>query len=252
MDRKNKMKKKVKVREKRINLGPFKILGLTLILTLGVFLAFSSAYFTSRGITQFKNSPYFYVKTIKITGTRMTPESKIMDIIKNGKNQLNIFEADLSHIRNTILKESWIKDVTVRRILPDTISVEVQERTPVARVRLADGEYLVDEDGFVFLKADGKFQELPLVIGEISREDLSSIKKIIDEYKRLSSSSPKEILFDNSKIRITDLSGILLVFDKKGMENMKYVKWAFDYIRRSGLSPITIDMSYPKKAILQF
>jgi len=252
MDRKHKMKRKVKVREKRINLGPFKILGIILILTMGVFATFASAYFTSRGILLIKHSPYFYVKKIKITGARMTPESKIIEIIKNGKNNLNIFEVDLTKVRNTILGENWIKDVRVRRIFPDTISVEVQERTPVARIRLADGEYLVDEDGFIFLKVNGKFKEFPLVLGEINREDLSSVKNIIEEYKEVSGSYPKEIVFHNSRIRITDLSGILLIFDRKEMENMKYVKWTFEYIRSKGISPITVDMTYPKKAVLQF
>jgi cell division protein FtsQ len=252
MNRKNKIKKKVKVREKRISLGPFKILGLTLVLMLGGFFAIASAYLTTEGIKRVKSSPYFYVKSLKINGTKVVPESKIIAIIKNGRESLNIFDVNPVRVRNELLKEGWIKDAVVQRIFPDTIHVEVQERVPIARIHLAEGEYLVDEDGIVFSKSSREFQNLPLLLGEFNRQDLSSVKKVIDEYTGVSNSYPKEIVFDASTIRITDLSGILVTLDREDLGNMKYVKWAFNYIRNKGISPRAIDMSYPQKAVLQF
>jgi len=252
MKRKNKIKKKIKVREKRISLGPFKILGLTLLLMLGGFFAIASAYLTSEGIKRIKNSPYFYVKSIRISGTKMISESRIIAMIKNGRENLKVFDVNPVRVRDELLREAWIKDAIVQRVFPDTIYVEVQERIPIARVHLADGEYLVDEEGIIFSKSDRKFQNLPLLLGELNRQDLSSIKSIIDEYIRVSNSYPREIVLNNSTIRFTDLSGILVTLDRENMENMKYVKWAFDYIRSKGMSPRAIDMSYPQKAVLQF
>lgn len=252
MKRKNKMKKKVKVREKKINMGPFKILTLTLAFLLGGFFAVASAYFTSEGIKRLRNSSYFYVKSLRISGAKMIPEPRIVDIIKNGKKDINIFEINPSRIREDLMKENWIKDANVQRIFPDTVHVEVQERTPVARVHLADGEYLVDEEGIIFLKVDKGFQNLPLVLGEFNREDLASIGKIIKEYISFSGSLPKEIVFDSFRIRITDQSGTLVNLDRERMENMRYLKWTFDYIRSKGIFPRAIDMGYPQKAVLQF
>ncbi len=44
----------------------------------------------------------------------------------------NLFQTDLSDIRTRILSDPWIKEVVIRRVLPDRLWITVVERTPAA------------------------------------------------------------------------------------------------------------------------
>ena len=73
---------------------------------------------------------------------------------------------DVARIRERLLQFGWVKDARVSRRLPDTLVVDIVERTPAAlwqdRGRLA----LIDAEGVVLDRvAIGNMPDLPLLIG---------------------------------------------------------------------------------------
>lgn len=62
---------------------------------------------------------------------------------------VNILEADLTSHRERLLTSGWVKSVTLRRRLPSTVEVIVEEREPVGLVRVAGSLYLIDDTGTV-------------------------------------------------------------------------------------------------------
>jgi cell division protein FtsQ len=73
---------------------------------------------------------------------------------------------DVARIRERLLQFGWVKDARVSRRLPDTLVIDIVERTPAAlwqdRQRLA----LIDSEGVVLDRVPiDKMPDLPLLIG---------------------------------------------------------------------------------------
>ena len=65
---------------------------------------------------------------------------------------LNIFELDLKVLREELEKVPEIEKVEIRRVLPDTLDIQITERIPVAFLEQMNGNLLVDKDGVVIRK----------------------------------------------------------------------------------------------------
>ena len=61
----------------------------------------------------------------------------------------------------------WVRHASVRRVLPDTLVVEIIERRPLALWQHDKKFALIDEEGHVILREDvGPFSRLMVVVGE--------------------------------------------------------------------------------------
>jgi cell division septal protein FtsQ len=82
----------------------------------------------------------------------------------------NVFTADLGDVTAKLRGEPWIASADARRVLPDTIVIDVREHQPAIAVALpgeaGDELYLADARGRVFKRAAaGEATGLPLVTG---------------------------------------------------------------------------------------
>lgn len=73
---------------------------------------------------------------------------------------------NVSEIRNRLLAYGWVRDARVSRRLPDTLVIDVVERTPAALWQHQGQLSLIDGDGVVLdhVQVD-KMPDLPLLIG---------------------------------------------------------------------------------------
>src|SRR3546814_10117498 len=73
---------------------------------------------------------------------------------------------DLEDVRADLMKYGWIKDARVSRRLPDTLVVDIVERTPAAIWQHNNRLSLIDEKGVVLEPVTvATMPDLPLVIG---------------------------------------------------------------------------------------
>jgi cell division protein FtsQ len=79
----------------------------------------------------------------------------------------NILFADLQHWREVLLQSAWVEDAAFRRLLPSTIEVQIQERTPIAIGRIGTALFLVDERGATIDEYSPQYSglDLPIVDG---------------------------------------------------------------------------------------
>lgn len=101
---------------------------------------------------------------IAITGNHHVPAESILAIFApdRGRSTLRI---PLDLRRQEIEQIPWIQQAVVRRTLPDRLSVEVNERTPVAWLRVGAALFLIDADGAILERpAQGAFH-FPVVTG---------------------------------------------------------------------------------------
>ena len=56
---------------------------------------------------------------------------------------------DLDRLRRSLELIPWVKTVVVRRVLPDKLMIDIEEREPVAFARVAQGTLLIDGEGIL-------------------------------------------------------------------------------------------------------
>jgi cell division protein FtsQ len=85
---------------------------------------------------------------VSISGNTYVPATSILEIFApdHGHSLLRI---PLSERRRQVEAIPWVRQAVVRRTLPDRISVEIQERSPVAWLRLDTNLSLIDADGVI-------------------------------------------------------------------------------------------------------
>jgi cell division protein FtsQ len=87
---------------------------------------------------------------------------------------------DVSRIRERLLAYGWVKDARVSRRLPDTLVIDIVERTPSALWQDKQQLALIDSDGVVLDRVPvDKMPDLPLVIGPGANSKASQLKTIM-------------------------------------------------------------------------
>ena len=87
---------------------------------------------------------------------------------------------DVARIRDRLLAFGWVKDARVSRRLPDTLVIDIVERTPSALWQDKQQLSLIDADGVVLDRVPvDKMPDLPLVIGPGANSKASQLKSIM-------------------------------------------------------------------------
>ena len=87
---------------------------------------------------------------------------------------------DVAAIRERLLQFGWVKDARVSRRLPDTLVIDIVERTPTALWQDNERLALIDDNGVVLDRvAVDKMPDLPLVIGPGANRRSRELKTIL-------------------------------------------------------------------------
>lgn len=118
-----------------------------LLLSVCVLILISiSAYYIGKQILL--KSTVFCIKEINVINNRFTPVEKICSLSKIERGN-NIFSVDLVEVKKRIQSYFIIRDVTIKRHLPDQIIIKVYERFPVSSIFVNNTPFLIDEDGVI-------------------------------------------------------------------------------------------------------
>jgi cell division protein FtsQ len=110
-------------------------------------------------------SPYFAVRTIKISPTRHVSAASL-EARAGQALGANLFRVDLDEVARDVSAEPWVLSAHARRELPSTLSIEVVERDAACVVALGGTLYLGDAHGAVFKRATpAEAAALPAVTG---------------------------------------------------------------------------------------
>ncbi|MBR5516361.1 MAG: FtsQ-type POTRA domain-containing protein [Firmicutes bacterium] len=132
MKQEEKQKKKKRRRYRR---SPLRILIGLIGIAFGVFLIVSTSYFN--------------VQAFKVTGNSYYSAEEIL-VMGNCKTGGNIFwGGNLKDIEERLEKDPYMGEVEVKRVLPDTIQIDVKERVQIASIVYGQHFVVVDKDGRV-------------------------------------------------------------------------------------------------------
>jgi cell division protein FtsQ len=160
--------------------------------------------------------PYFNIATIDIIGNVNVSKSEInkSSDIALGKN---IFYTNFNESKKQIIKNPYILGVEVKKVLPNKVTIKVEERVAVFYGKVNSTFYILDNKGILLEKRTSikdmnlvnliglnyeKSQVGSLIVSEDSRKITiaNEITNLINDYRKTNS---------NSKITMVDVSDVL-------------------------------------------
>ena len=96
------------------------------------------------------HSPRFDVAITEINGLQNISQNQVLVKIRELQQpDRNLMRLDLDRLRRSLELIPWVKTVVVRRVLPDKLMIDIEEREPVAFARVAQGTLLIDGEGIL-------------------------------------------------------------------------------------------------------
>ena len=191
---KNTLNKNYINRNTKVVLDNKKIIKIFLIFTLLVLIMiFYNKVTTNYKFYKFTNmmneiliKKGFLIENIHITGNNILTKEDILSSFQDLKNK-NIFNIDLLQIHKILLLNKWIKDLEIKRILPNTIKIKITEQKAIAIWQTKSGNKLITQKGNVILvkKVNDFKNQLPIMNGAEANQNTLKILKILKQNPQL-------------------------------------------------------------------
>lgn len=120
----------------------------------------------------FLQSDVFTVKSIEVRGLERVNEDDIV-ALANIETGVNLFSVNRHEAEELIALHPAVADVSVNTRPPHKILITITEREAVAWIPGDECYYLLDEDGYIFIKRDEYNDYLPLITGLELPDNLS-------------------------------------------------------------------------------
>lgn len=116
-------------------------------------------------IRHLTESPEFAVRNLDVRGCERTTPAALRAAL-SGFVGRNVFSIDLDDVARDAAGDPWVERAAVKRVLPDTLRVEIEERSPAANAMIGGLAHVVDGEGFVLGPAGpGMAYDLPVLTG---------------------------------------------------------------------------------------
>ena len=123
----------------------------------------------------------FEVRRVEVVGVDRIDQAKVYEIALNQRNR-SMAAVDLDEVRRDLMQYGWIADARVSRRLPDTLVVDIVERTPSAVWQNNRKLALIDKNGVVLERVNARnAPDLPLVIGPNANRQTKALGLLLDE-----------------------------------------------------------------------
>lgn len=163
---------------RRISVGLF-----TLLLLIG---AGALAHYT--GVTAYAQERFvdavgragFSVQRIEVVGANRIDRLKVYDIALKQKDR-SMAAFDIEEVRNELMANGWVADARVSRMLPDTLHIDLVERSPVAVWQSRGQHILTDATGTGLPDVDpASVPGLPVIVGDRARDQMPSFLALVE------------------------------------------------------------------------
>lgn len=210
----------------------------------------SIAYLFSR------EQPLFFLQNIKVNGLSQLGDKETIARIQPYVTQ-NIFKVDLGKVQETLTAHPFVKEVSVKRVYPFSLVIDVKEKKPSALWVASDGSVLVlDENGEAY-RPLGKDDVKSLYI--INTREKSDAKSVFHETNSFISDGIikkgqlSEISYHNGNLVLFGFDdGIEIILGKE--DHKTRLKRAMTVLKdagKRGLFIKCIDARFEKGAIIQ-
>ncbi len=196
----------------------------------------------------------FEVRRVEVRGVERMNELKVYERVL-GERERAMPLVDIAAVREDLLQLSWVKDARVSRQLPDSLVIDIVERTPHAVLRKPDRLVLIDETGHELepiSNADAKGQLI--LEGPGASQRVAELDRLLDSAPALRPQVSSAEWIGNRRWNLTFKTGQMLALPQGEQESaMALVSFArIDGVNRLlGGKVATFDMRAPERIYMR-
>ena len=231
------MQRKIKI----INIASFSLILISLI-AIFVFLKFPSLLNNS-----------FQIKNVIIEGSEKSNISEIENNVTEFKG--NLIGLNFNSIKEIVESSEWVKRVSIKKVLPSTLKINVTENDPYAIYFQEGKSFLIDLDGSIIteINLNNYEDDLLFVRGENSPELLEQLIRDISIAFPNLTQTLEEVEFIEKRRWNLKLNNKLLVKlpDENIQQSLKNLKQLFEEQEIMESNIIEIDLRIQGRAALK-
>lgn len=207
-------------------------------------------------------NPSFRVRQIEVRGCQKIGREALLSLASI-EGMPNLFTLRLRDVAKRLESHPWIECVVLRKVFPNKVLIEVEERKPIAILQLEE-LYYIDAKGVIFSRVgDGDGYNYPFLTGlsrQAMEKETEESKQLIMKSLELLITAEKEKaspLGEISEIHMAKVSGIHCITKTEGLteglevrmgwddftEKLRRLSWVRADLQRRGLSVFSIDCS---------
>lgn len=211
------------------------------------------------------SSSIFELKEINVNGNEKLSKKDIVDIssLKLGNN---LFKYNIDDIEKSILKNPYVKDVKVKRKIPDKLVIDIEENTEDAIVKLG-GKYLyIQQDGLILSeKTEVTNKNIPIIsgvelkekspktnieiVGDTKQNLLISLLNCLKSNNMLREIEAINVKKNDIKMKTNDNVEIELKLDDNLDYNIKKLRQILVDLKSNNIRNGTIDLTNKEQAV---
>lgn len=120
-----------------------------------------------------------------------------------------ILALDLDKLRGQVMQDNWVKDATIKRILPSEIKISITERKPLAIWEYKKKYYVIDDEGKQLTTVDSPdVLTLPMVVGEGANDKVKDLFTLLQTEKDMFDLVQAAVRMGNRRWNIVFINGI--------------------------------------------
>jgi len=215
--------------------------------------------------------PVWRLKSLEVKGNSFISAGKILSTAKIPVDE-NIFMVDLDEIKARFARIVQIKELRIKRKLPDKIVIQIIERKPFAVIMIGSLPVLVDEEGYIIAKKDIEtsiyhlaIAEFPVIrgisvksfengvrLGEQEREFIKNSIKLLSKYFSSGGLQIEMSKKDDIEVYVEDVLRVK-IGDTGNMEKkVKTLNALLKPIEGKWNKVIYIDIRIPENPVIRF
>lgn len=210
--------------------------------------------------------PWFRVNEVEVEGIQKISRETVLSLIEL-EGMPNLFTLRLRGVAKRLEQHPWIEQVKVRKVFPNKIWVQIDERKPIAILQLEE-PYYIDTKGVIFSPVGDRDKfNYPFLTGltrqSLEKDPLEAKRLIMKalEFLRIVNKEkafpPEEI----SEIHMEKAFGLYYFTKTEGVEvrmgwehfgeKLRKLSIIWSDLRKRGLSVVSIDCSDLKRMVVK-
>ncbi len=210
--------------------------------------------------------PYFRVREVEVEGGRKISRETLLSLTVI-EGMPNLFSVRLKEVVKRLESHPWIEQVKVRKVFPNKILIQIEERKPMAIIQLGE-LYYIDTRGEIFSPLGERDEyNYPYLTGltrQVLEKDPVEAKRLIKkalELLRIVCQEKSPPLEEISEIHMEKAFGIYCFTKAEGVEvkmgwedfgeKLKRMSLIWSDLRKRGWSAVSIDCSDLKRIVVK-
>ncbi|KJV69126.1 cell division protein FtsQ/DivIB [Candidatus Neoehrlichia procyonis] len=179
----------------------------------------------------------FAIDKVIISGNKSVSKSEILQFVDR---RGTIIFLSINDLRDKIKSSSkWIKDVIIKRVLPGTIYIEIQEYFAFANWVHNGVNSIIDNTGHVIVAKSGRVNNLISIYGDNALKNLYFVREILNDNSILSTMISSFVWVGDRRWNIVFSSGL----EVRLPENNPHIAWNYlTYLNRTSNEFVTWKM----------